>query len=208
VLTHDVTQAEIRKQMEKHDQIMLLGHGTPNGLLSIGQFGKVWPEIIDESFVAQLKERDNTIFIWCHADQFVRFNRLRGFCTGMFVSEMGEARMTYSIPKWVDDYDIEESNDAFADVVGRFATKEPRLLHAAVKHEYGTLAQRNPVAEYNSTRCYWINEVRNAGRRPWVTHASNVRPRSAHASHYGLWPEDDGYLHLENETMGLAPYTR
>lgn len=207
VITHDVSQDEIRAQMEKHDQIIMLGHGTPHGLLSIGQFGKVWPEIIDDSFTAQLRERDNSIFIWCHADQFVRYNRLKGFTTGMFVSEMSEARAAYSIPKDVTEAEIEESNDTFADVVGRFATQEPRLLHAAVKHEYGTLAETNPVAHYNNTRVYWINELPPL-RKPWSPSNGyyNLPSKQAHHS-YGLWPEDDGYLDLENQP-GLVPITR
>lgn len=110
--------------------------------------------------------------------------------------------MTYSIPRSVTQFDIDESNDAFADVVGRFATKEPRLLHAAVKHEYGALAEENPVARYNLTRCYWINEVAAPRSTFWPSYGKPI-PQS----NYGLWPEDDGYLHLENET-GLVPIPR
>lgn len=149
VITKAIPQHRIRGLMENFDQLMFMGHGSPWGLMSVGQFpGGGF--IINDSFRAQLAERDNTVYVWCYADQFVHYNNLRGFYTGMFVSDMMEARMC-GLP-FVDKWEVDVSNRAFADVVGRFAGREPRILHAAVKHEYGRLATYNPVAEYNLTR--------------------------------------------------------
>jgi hypothetical protein len=39
-------------------------------------------------------ENDNKlVFIWCNADQFMKRHQLRGFYSGMFISEVQEALM-------------------------------------------------------------------------------------------------------------------
>lgn len=151
VVTGNVTRPNLIKMIDRHDQIMMLGHGTPLGLMSVGQFDE--PDVIDDTFADQLGERDNNVFIWCNADQYVKWNDLKGFYTGMFVSEVGEARIMGLPP--VSWKDVDESNKSFVGTIGRFATRGPRLMHAAAKHEYGSLAQRNPVAEYNHERLYY-----------------------------------------------------
>lgn len=148
VLTGDVERPHVRSLMEKFDQIMMLGHGSPQGLFSVGRFPSC-QYIIDATFVHQLRERDNNVFIWCYASDFVRNNRLRGFATGMFISEANEA-------EWCNltatEAEIHESNYLFADVVSRVAAQHPRALYAAVDQEYGKLAHFNTVAKYNHAR--------------------------------------------------------
>lgn len=154
VLTGDVERPHVRGLMEKFDQIMMLGHGSPQGLFSVGQFPG-YQHVIDATFVDQLRERDNNVFIWCYASDFVLKNQLRGFATGMFVSEVKEA-------DWFNltaiDTEIQASNHLFANVVGRFVTQHPRVLYAAVDDEYGKLAELNPVAEYNHARIRLFEE--------------------------------------------------
>ena len=41
--------------------------------------------------LCELKKKDNSVFIWCNADQFVNRYNLKGFYTGMFISEVMEA---------------------------------------------------------------------------------------------------------------------
>jgi len=151
IVTGGVPRAHLRKMIDQHDQVIMMGHGSPYGLLSVGRFNG-HGYVIDDSFAGQLSERDNSVFIWCNADAFVKWHRLRGFYTGMFISESAEAHMC-GIPVARED-EIEESNDTFMDVVGRFIRHEPRLIWAAARHEYGKLAQRNPVAAYNHRRLY------------------------------------------------------
>jgi hypothetical protein len=38
VITGGVTKSELRELIRNHDRIFMLGDGTPNGLLSVGQF--------------------------------------------------------------------------------------------------------------------------------------------------------------------------
>jgi hypothetical protein len=49
----------------------MLGHDTPLGLHSIGQFPNSGAYIIDYSYSDLLSIKHENIFIWCHADQFV-----------------------------------------------------------------------------------------------------------------------------------------
>lgn len=180
VIERAIPQYRLRRLMDGFDQIMMLGHGSPSGLMSVGQFPGCW-DVIDSSFVPQLAERDNSVFIWCNADRFVQRHNLRGFYTGMFISEMSEARL-FRLPWYTTQSDVRESNELFADVVGRFAPHGLRLVNAAVKHEYGKLALNNPVARYNAERIYLKeggNHDHEAGglRSPGVRIVNSFRVR-------------------------------
>ena len=148
VLTGRVQRERLRGLIEKFDQIVMLGHGSENGLYSIGQFPGC-QYVIDAQLVDQLRERDNNVFIWCYASAFVKRNRLCGFATGMFISEFKEAEWCAMT---ATDMEIQESNHVFASVVGRFVNQDSRILYAAVDREYGRLADSNIVAAYNRDR--------------------------------------------------------
>jgi hypothetical protein len=66
VITGGVTKSELRKLIHKHDRIIMLGHGTPYGLLSVDQFPDIGAHIVDESMVGILKGKTENIFIWCN----------------------------------------------------------------------------------------------------------------------------------------------
>lgn len=142
---------ELSDLMETHDQIMMMGHGSPYGLLSMGQFD-AYGYIVGDSLADQLAERDNNIFIWCNADEYVNYHKLKGFYTGMFISEPEEAY-------WMGlgntpQAEVDESNTWFVESVNRSANSTPEDLHAYVKHDYGELIHANPVAKYNHERLY------------------------------------------------------
>ena len=86
VITHDVSHKVLKEQIKKHDRIIMLGHGTGWGLLGHGRF------VIDSSLVYLLREKD-CVCIWCNANDFVEQYGLKGFYTGMIISEMDEAYM-------------------------------------------------------------------------------------------------------------------
>lgn len=91
IIKGGVSKSKIRDLIEVHDRVLLLGHGSPYGLLSQGQFFEAGLYIVDVSMVPVLKEKSNCMYIWCYADQFVHRHGLSGLCTGMFISELGEA---------------------------------------------------------------------------------------------------------------------
>jgi hypothetical protein len=87
VITDATTsERDLRSFMEVHDRIIMLGHGTPSGLLN-PDFGGY---LIDSRYVDLLKQKE-TISIWCNSDQFFRKHGIKGFHTGMIISEVYEA---------------------------------------------------------------------------------------------------------------------
>lgn len=152
VITKNVSKKELSDLIEKHDRIMMMGHGTPSGLLAVGQFGQYVNYIIDSSFVPQLKERDNNVFIWCNADRFVNAWGLKGFYSGMFISEIGEAFFC-GLPNTPQDI-VDESNYGFCNIMAKYINEDTQKIYDNVKNDYGLIAETNPVALYNHIRLY------------------------------------------------------
>jgi hypothetical protein len=207
VISGDCTRADVESAIKKHDHIVMLGHGTPQGLLAMNQFnGKkkpiqkpsaairakagekvshddvedfyrysssrsvvkspAWNEypyggtsiktltsgyIIDDDNADLLVGKKLTA-IWCNADQFMEWNNLAGFYTGMFISEEAEAKMIGTAE--TDEWLVEQQNYAFVDVVSRYLDQDSEALHKALDSHYGPLAKHNPVAKYNLHRLY------------------------------------------------------
>jgi hypothetical protein len=152
VITGNCTKAEVYEQVSLHDRIITLGHGSPSGLFAVGQFINEHrgSYIIDESFANLLQEKENNVYIWCHADQFVGKHSLSGFYTGMFISEDLEAYMFDIKPK---EGEIKKSNDLFSVVVGEMIENEAKNIHKYVKNKYMIPGSR--VRDFNYEKIYW-----------------------------------------------------
>ena len=148
----DATKEQIGDMISSHDQIMMMGHGTSDGLLSVGQFPDASGYIIDDSFASLLAEKNNSVFIWCNADQYVNRHQLSGFYTGMFISEVAEAYLMGL--DGTTQEEVDESNQTFVETIGALADRGPRLMHAMARHKYGQLTRHNRVARYNHERLY------------------------------------------------------
>ncbi|MFW6243268.1 MAG: hypothetical protein ACOC2W_03825, partial [bacterium] len=104
VINTNTSKKFLKDQIKTHDRIVMLGHGTENGLLGFNKY------VIDSTWVCLLRDK-NCICIWCNADEFVKKYKLKGFYTGMIISEYEEAIMC-CVPtnlQW-----IAESNTNFA----------------------------------------------------------------------------------------------
>lgn len=88
VVGGSIDKSDLLELIESNDRIMMLGHGSPYGLLNTGLISDTGLYIIDESMVLPLSRKSNSIFIWCYADKFVQKYGLSGLCTGMFISEV------------------------------------------------------------------------------------------------------------------------
>ena len=152
VITGGITKMEVAKLIKEHDRCMFMGHGYPGGLFSVGQFPNTFGTIIDYSMVDLLNEKDNNVFIWCNADQFVNKYQLKGFYSGMFISEVGEAG--YCGIYGTDQPLIDESNYGFCNIIAKYINEDRELIHENVTKEYGIIAETNPVAFYNNNRLY------------------------------------------------------
>ena len=150
VLRGGKTKDEVREFIKEHDRIIMLGHGVPAGLISGGQFidGGL---IIGESMVEVLSEKKECLYIWCNADKFVNNFNLKGFYSGMFISEVSEASWYRII---TNQEVIDESNNRFSELVGQNINKSSQEIYTIVKEQYGLLSESNPVASYNQERLY------------------------------------------------------
>ncbi|WP_372947811.1 hypothetical protein [Mariniphaga sp.] len=158
VITGGISKTELREVIKEHDRVIMLGHGSPGGLLTMQQFGTTNGFIIDYSMVDVLKEKKDNVFIWCNADQFVYDYDLEGFYSGMFISEIDEAI-------YYDFYDIEpseidESNYWFAEIVSRYINHPLNVLYDNLIQDYRELARTNPIAQFNLERLYISHETK------------------------------------------------
>ena len=159
VIRGGISKSELPKLIESHDRVLMLGHGSPYGLLNAGQFPDAGSYIIDDSMVLPLKNKTNSVFIWCHADQFVQRHGLSGLYSGMFISEDGEA-FYYGF----DDVDwdmIDQSNERFASIVSKYLNEPMEILYQKLLFEYGFMARTNPIARFNLERLYLTSPKNN-----------------------------------------------
>jgi hypothetical protein len=152
VITGGVTKSKIQQLIREHDRVMMMGHGSPGGLFSVGKFSSSGAYIIDQSIVPLLEEKDNSVFIWCNADKFVNMYNLKGFYSGMFISEVGEAYFC-GLPGTKQD-EVDESNYGFCNIMSKYINEDKHTIHENVMNEYGLIAEENAVAFYNFNRLY------------------------------------------------------
>ncbi len=152
LLTGGVSKNDVLEAMKVHDRIIMMGHGSPWGLFAVGRFSNSGSYIVDNEMVHVLSQKKNNIFIWCNADQFVKRHDLRGFYSGMFISEVSEASYC-GLPGTPQEV-VTESNNAFSTILGSVINKSLRETYYNTKRQYEMLIESNPVARYNNERLY------------------------------------------------------
>ena len=140
--------ASLKRFINCYDRIIMMGHGTPSGLLNVGHFYGDGPNqlyVIDNYF-ADLLQTKETISIWCHSDQFARQYKLPGFHTGMIISEVCEAQYVLGKTPLTAEETLDNMN-LFADVVGKHIDN-PNLLEMQklIREEYN---RDDPVSVFN-----------------------------------------------------------
>jgi hypothetical protein len=157
VITGDLTKSEVNELIVTHDRVMMMGHGSPYGLFSVGMFSTNNGYIIDNSTVPYLQEKKDNVYIWCHANGFVDKHQLKGFYTGMFISEVGEAMYCSTDDENLGrttQKEVDESNYGFCGIVKEYITENTDFIYENVFNEYGLIAETNNVAKYNHRRLY------------------------------------------------------
>lgn len=150
VIRGGISKSDLRELIESYDRVLMLGHGSPYGLLSKDQFPDAGLYIVDESMISELLNKSDSIFIWCYADQFVRRHGLAGLFTGMFISEPGEA--DYWRFDGIQQNQIDQSNEQFSSIVSKYINEPLDLLYNKLLIEYELLANTNPIARFNLER--------------------------------------------------------
>lgn len=133
----NVSHSHLKKAIKEHDKIVMLGHGTEHGLLGFNRL------VIKSDLVYLLREKI-CVCIWCYASDFFKKYDLKGFSTGMFISEKEEANLEYV---FATNKEINASNTLFAEAV-RDSIDEPNMLESVLKKYSGD----TEVIEYNRQR--------------------------------------------------------
>jgi len=140
VISERVSKSYLKKQIKEHDRIVMLGHGTPYGLLGHGTF------VIDSTYVYLLREKD-CFAVWCNCNQFFEKYELKGFYTGMIISEMDEAYWC-SVKTKPDE--LEASNWLFAEALQE-AIDNDNILETARSIYDGD----SHLVEFNKNNMYY-----------------------------------------------------
>jgi hypothetical protein len=141
VINTNVSKSYLCSQIKDHDRIILMGHGTDQGLIGYNHY------VIDSRFVYLLRDPNKTyIFIWCNSDLFVQKYKLKAFHTGMIISEYEEALM-FCIP--TTSADLDHSNKILAtafrhSIDSKDMLGDMRLFYAGV----------SPVVQFNQHHFY------------------------------------------------------
>ena len=140
--------ASLKRFINCYDRIIMMGHGTPSGLLNVSSFYGDEPNqfyVIDNYF-ADLLQTKETVSIWCHSDQFARQYKLPGFHTGMIISEVSEAQYVLGKTPLNAEETLDNMN-LFADVVGKHIDN-PNLLEMQklIREQYN---RDDPVSAFN-----------------------------------------------------------
>ena len=147
-------KSELMHLIPKYDRVIMMGHGSPNGLYAIGIWWDQPQYIIDESFVPYLRGNPSNMYIWCHADQFVDRHGLSGLCCGMFISSKIES---IECGVGADHSDIEESNSRFVEILASCIEEDSNTIHKHLMEQYRRNSERNPVVQYNHKKLYCIH---------------------------------------------------
>ena len=147
----NISNNKLTEQIKQHDRIIMLGHGSPNGL-----FNPVNPGfLIDKRHVFYLRQMKNNVYIWCNADQFIKSHNLKNcFYTGMIISEKSEAVFCGV------NSTLEEVNSSillfYESIRDNIDLLEPKLMCENVISQYNIDYYENSnVMEYNRKRIYF-----------------------------------------------------
>jgi hypothetical protein len=141
IINDGISKEDLFALIADHKRIIFMGHGIAGGMLG-------FPYLIDERFFT-----DKTklyVCIWCNADQFVKKYKIKGFHTGMIISEMEEAN--YMGIFHANYTQLEESNSLFAGSIAAFIDYPDDTIVDCILKTYDSLD--NPIIEYNRQRIY------------------------------------------------------
>ena len=81
VITQDISEEDLIKEINDHERIIMLGHGGPSGMFGFRR------SAINKNLVEHLRDKV-MVTVWCHANEFFERHGLTGFYTGMIISEV------------------------------------------------------------------------------------------------------------------------
>lgn len=147
VINGQVYKSELCELIQSHFRTIFIGHGTSRGLSNLDLFKYKGEYIIDHHCKNVLKSSNQNIYLWCYANRFIKNNDLNGIFTGMFISDLQEAKQ-YNIEN-VKKKDIDASNVFFSQTLGSYINKNNKIIYSKLISEYTLFAKDNKVAKFN-----------------------------------------------------------
>lgn len=132
------SSGHIRRSIKDADRVIMIGHGSKDGLFS----GDQSCPVISSKLVQLLRQKE-CIAIWCHAKKFCEKYGLNAFGTDMFISEYEEA-LQYCVPATLDE--IRHNCDEFALLLQRCIDAPIGRVFWYMKSFFKS---RIPVGEFN-----------------------------------------------------------
>lgn len=138
----DYCYNKLLEVMPDYDKIILLGHGTPGGLLN----PKIGGYLVDDAAADILREKE-VVSIWCYSDRFFRGNNIfnNQFHTGMIISETLEQLMMLG-RVYLNYQEQLENMEKFATIVGECIEDTPENMR---KHVLENYVGDDPVTQFN-----------------------------------------------------------
>ena len=147
VINGQIYKSELCELIQSHFRTIFIGHGTSRGLSNLDLFKYKGEYIIDHHCKNVLKRSNQNIYLWCYANRFIKNNDLKGIFTGMFISDLQEAKQ-YNIEN-VKKKDIDASNVFFSQTLGSYINKNNKIIYSKLISEYTLFAKDNKVAKFN-----------------------------------------------------------
>jgi len=139
------SKGKLKQAINEHDKIIMLGHGSADGLFS----SKQDRFIIDSDLVYLLREKI-LVGIWCYAVDFAHKYKLKGLFSGMIISEMDEA---YLNNIEATEKEIHQQNTDFAKAIRDIEAFENKQSVLYFKQKY---KGNSDVRNFNRERIYYI----------------------------------------------------
>jgi len=142
VVNNNTSKSKLCKLIKDHDRIIMLGHGSEDGLIGFDRF------VISSQHVYLLREKE-CICIWCNADKFVHKYGIKSpLFTGMIISEDMEANLFCVNASYNQ---MNESNDLFAHAI-RNVIEDNVIDVRDIKGYY--VKSLNPIINFNRNNIF------------------------------------------------------
>lgn len=132
-----ITKKRLKELIKENDKIIMMGHGFGQGLFN-PNFNSSCKHLdsllIDDSHAPLLKEKE-TISIWCFSDRYFKRHNIKGFHTGMIISEVKEAEIMLAKNPF-NEKEILDNMVMFATAIRDCIDKEPKEMQEYVLKHY------------------------------------------------------------------------
>ena len=144
----NISSRVIKEALMNNDRIVFIGHGTEYGLLDMVGNARY---VITSRQLQFFRDKE-VICFWCNANIFADRYNLNAFSTGMFVSELSEARY-YQLPE--DQELIDASNTLFCNILSRCIFDNVNVIRENIEREY--VDRNNQIICFNR-QCMGFDE--------------------------------------------------